>query len=387
MRKTIYISLLLISMLSIKTYAQKRVVTVDFESNSFVNNPTIPYNESFIIEGQLGENIEYVDVFIHNEGSKKSFYKTSWNRIPQNQGHTFKVLIPSILSPNSKYDFEIITYEKVTVAQKRKLLESLRKRISFYISNSLHYDGKGIVMENPKKVYNGLREMIDEAMSYQVSKNEVVCNAPSKLILNEFKKEKNFKFKKYMKNSDDEKSNENIKKLVSQKVKRITNMILGEITPFINTQLAQQYRVAHVKAIKTDKDRFTLPINVGMYAWNKTADINNVELKSTDFTLGAGITLPLMKNISSDKKWLGSLGISTGVLFSPIKDAKGVEFVTPGIELPAYLALGVKFFKVVRVNAGALIVGEKGDNNIGGLSIVPTIGLALELDLWLGIKK
>ena len=73
--------------------------------------------------------------------------------------------------------------------------------------------------------------------------------------------------------------------------------------------------------------------------------------------------------------------------FKPIKNESNTEFTTPGINLPVYAALGVRLFKAARLNAGVLFVNEKGSANVNNLQVVPTIGLAFELDLWLGIKR
>ncbi len=368
--------------------AQERIVMVDFESNSFINQPDIPFDVPFVIQGELGKDIEYVDVFIRSEGSKVNLYHAVWNRIPQNPAGTFNVVIPPILVSNSKYDFEIITYKKLDLKQKAKLVESLRKRVAFYIGHSFQFDGKNVTIKNPKKVYKGLIHLIDEAMGYHVSKNNVVYQAPTKLILDELKKQQDFKFRKILRGSKKVERNDLATDLIGDKVNLITNMVISEVMPFINSELAQRYRVANVLSVKTDKERFTLPVNVGMYAWNKPPKLKDIKLKETDFTFGAGITLPFMNKtkFAARSKLVDSFGFSLGVLFSPL-EVSGKEFVTPGVELPVYAALGMRFFKVLRMNAGVLIVDEKGVSNVGGLSIVPTVGFALELDLWLGIKK
>lgn len=126
-----------------------------------------------------------------------------------------------------------------------------------------------------------------------------------------------------------------------------------------------------------------------MYAWNKTVNINNTDVENINFTLGAGLTIPFnnKSKLSSKSKFLDSFGISAGVLFNPITDANGTEFVTPGVGLPVYAGLGFRMFKVVRFNVGALTLAEKGTQNYTNLSFIPTAGLSLELNLWMGIKK
>jgi hypothetical protein len=126
-----------------------------------------------------------------------------------------------------------------------------------------------------------------------------------------------------------------------------------------------------------------------MYAWSKSVDIDNSSVDNIDFTPGVGITIPFnnKSKLAMKSRIFDSFGFSVGVLFEPIEDAEGTEYVTPGVDLPIYTGLGFRMFKVVRFNAGILILGEKGTENLEKLSIIPTAGLALELDLWMGIKK
>ncbi len=388
--RALFLLMLVLVLFASAIFAQESVIKVDFESGSFINRQTIPFDQSLVIQGELGKEIEYVDVFIRNAGSKWNLHHYSWNRTPQNKTETFNVVIPPVLSSGSKYDFEIIAYTGLNYAQKVKLLENLRSRVSFYINNSFRFDGKRAGINNPKKVFKGLQDLIEEALRYQVSKNGISNMSPGKLVLAELQKQKNFKFKKVLKGSKKVERNDLANKLIKEKVDFITDMVIAEIAQFINSELVQQYRVAKVTSVRTNKERFTLPVNVGMFAWNIAVSTpSNVELKNTNFTFGAGITMPFMhkSRLVSKNRFLDSFGFSAGVLFSPIKDANGTSYVTPAINLPVYTALGLRFFKVIRVNAGALIVGEKGAQNFKNIMFIPTVGLELELDLWLGIKR
>jgi len=108
-----------------------------------------------------------------------------------------------------------------------------------------------------------------------------------------------------------------------------------------------------------------------------------------NFTPGVGITLPFSNksSILTKSKLLDSFGYSIGILLSSVKDVNGVEYNTPGINMPVYTGLGLRMFKVVRLNAGILVLAEKGIQDFSSISIIPTAGLALELNVWAGIKK
>ncbi|MFV0390999.1 MAG: hypothetical protein ACK5KP_03820 [Paludibacteraceae bacterium] len=369
--------------------AQERVVKVDFEANAFKNSPLIPYDKPFMIEGEVYRDVEYVQVEIYDAGGRRSLHTFNWNRDERNLSETFSIAIPAILAANNKYDFKIITYKLLSDFQKKELVENLGQRIAYYFLNNYQFDGKKVSIKNPNKTYKGLQALIDEALALQLSKNSVSIIAPSTLILEELKKTEDFNFNAYLKKNTVADRDCIANSLIENKVNHITDMVMSELMPYLNSQLVQQHRNMLIPSVSTDKAPFTLPVNVGAYAWNMNIfdDVKNYD--KTNFTIGAGISLPFYRNSTKAgrSRVIDEPGISLGVLFKPIADEDGTKFTTPGINLPVYTALGVRLFKVTRLNAGVLFVNETGSGNINNLQIVPTIGLAFELDLWLGIKR
>lgn len=369
--------------------SQERVVKIDFETSSFVNTQSIPYDQPFFIEGEVYKEVEYVQVHIYHEGSHTPLHSFSWNRDERNQSETFSILIPGILKSNIEYDFEVLLYKRINVEQKAALLTALENRISFYLRSNYQFDGKSVSVSNPKTVFKGLGNLIEKSLEYHLSKNNIEPGAPTDVVLNKLKNQSEFKFKTFLRKTRDFERDSIANRLIEEKVSEITHMISAELRPFFNTDLVQHYRSIRVLSISTDKERFSLPVNVGMYAWNKEATVNNATVKNTNFTPGLGVTLPFSTRTSSLRKGklLDSFGYSVGILFQPLTDANGVEYVTPGIGLPVYTGLGFRFFKVIRLNAGVLIVGEKGQEGFKDLSLEPTVGLSFELNVWMGIKK
>lgn len=371
------------------TFAQERVVKVDFQSGAFVNNPLIPFDKPFMVEGEVTRAIEYVTVNIYPEGSHTAAHTFSWNRDDRNTSELFSVQIPGVLRSNSKYDFEVITYTLMSKEQKANLTNNLRDRIAFYIRNNYRYDGRNLGINSPNQVYKGLKELIHGALANQKSKNNIANNAPSLLVLEELKNHKNYRFRTLFKRTKRKDRDEIATGFIDERVEHLTELVLSEIQPFINTQLVQHHRSVKVRAVKTDREPFSLPVNFGMYAWNKSTNIDDVNVSNTNFTPGFGFTIPFSgrSTLAEKSKLFDSFGFSMGVLIEPVRDAEGNEFITPGVNLPVYTALGFRLFKVVRMNAGALIIGERGLEGFDGLTVLPTLGLALELNLWMGIKK
>ncbi|MGF1556165.1 hypothetical protein [Paucihalobacter sp.] len=369
--------------------AQERNVKVDFESGSFYNNPKIPYDEPFVITGETGSDIEFVKINIFDEGKSDILHSFVWNRIENNNSETFNIVVPAILKSNSNYDFEIITYKLLSQTQKEMLLKNVEDRVRFLLNNNLYFDGKNVKVNKPKDVYKKLETLINESFKHHESKNLIPLQAPSSLILEELKVQSDFRFSRFFKRSTRVERDEIANEMIAEKVEHLVNLISSELKPFTNTQLVQHHRQANINNIETDKQPFTLPVNIGMYAWDKSVSIDNISENNINFTLGAGLTIPFSNktSLASRSNMIDSFGFSIGVLFEPVVDSSGTEFVTPGVNLPVYTGLGFRIFKVLRFNAGVIVLGEKGNQDFSKLSVIPTAGLALELNLWMGIKK
>lgn len=369
--------------------AQERIVKVDFESGSFYNNPRIPYDQPFAIMGESGRDIEFVKVNIFYEGKSYVLNSFIWNRIENNISETFNIVVPPILRSNTKYDFEVISYKLLAKTQKEDLLKNVEDRIRFLLRNNIYFDGKNVVVNKPKDVFNKIDQLISESFQHYESKNLILIQAPSALVLEELRKQSDFRFSRFFRRADRIERDDIANKLITEKVEHLVSLISSELASFTNSQLVQHHRQANITSVETDKEPFTLPVNIGMYAWDKTVSINNASAKNFDFTPGAGLTIPFnnKSKLASRTRMFDSFGFSAGVLFKPVIDNNGTEFVTPGVNLPIYTGLGFRVFKVARFNAGVLIIGEKGGQGFDNLSVIPTAGLALELNLWMGIIK
>lgn len=368
--------------------AQERIVKIDFESGSFVNDPNIPFDKPFIIQGEAGREIEFVKVNIYNAGKDFVIHSYKWNRYDNDMTETFNIVVPPVLQSNTKYDFKIITYKLLSDSQKRLLLKQIEERIRFFLNANLYFDGKNVTINKPKTVYSMLKELVNKSLEYQDSKNQISYDAPSELVYQELKNLSEFRFGTFLKKKNVMLKDSVANQLVAGKVDHITQMIIAELKPYISSQLVQHYRMVEIKSVSTDKEPYTLPVNFGIYSWDKTL-LSDPYIHNINFTPGIGLTLPFNSKTRLAHKYrmLDSFGFSAGVLMNPVKDAEGNSFTTPLVNLPVYLGIGFRTFKVVRFNFAGVLLGEKGREDFNNLTVIPTIGVALELNLWLGVKK
>jgi hypothetical protein len=82
-----------------------------------------------------------------------------------------------------------------------------------------------------------------------------------------------------------------------------------------------------------------------------------------------------------------SFTYSAGVLVQPVVDTSCIEYTTLAMNLPIYTGLDFRMFKVIRLNIGGVITGKNGTQDFSKLSVIPTVGMAFELNLWLGVKR
>ena len=232
-----------------------------------------------------------------------------------------------------------------------------------------------------------LDEIIAKSTELQRSRNGLKIDPLSDLVRQELKKIDKIKIKRFLRKKNKDANNAITEDVKASKVKYITSLILSEIAPFFNSQVVQVDRIYTINNIPTEKDKFTLPINAGAYVWTTSSDFNKIGASNSGLSAGVGLTLPIWRNYSIKGKKMPSIGISLGVLVTPIYNEAGTRLSTPGINVPVYGAIGFSFLKVIRLNIGVIAVAEHKISKVNTLNWYPTVGLTFELDAWLGLKK
>ena len=271
--------------------------------------------------------------------------------------------------------------------EKTELFSTIIKKLHGYISEQVVIDKNTLKISSPNAVFKNINEIIQEGTSMHRSRNGLTIDPLTDLVKDELKNINGSKtqrfFRKKSKSSEIELSVEAKK----NKVDYITSLIISELKPFFNSELVQQHRIYKIDESETVKDKFTLPINAGIYTWTTSANFNKINASNSGVTPGLGLTIPVFRNYSIKGKKLPSMGISLGVLTNPVKDATGSKLSTPGINLPVYGAIGFNFLKVIRLNVGVIAVAPHKITKVTSINWHPTIGIAFELDAWMGIRK
>lgn len=366
--------------------SQSQIIKLDSENGSFKNFPILPDNEVFSIEGEIDTSIKLVEVTINEEKSGRSPVVYSWNRSLHNNSQSFEVLVTQPLKAGETYDFTVTTFKSLETESKKRILGNILIRSQHLLRSEIVVDKNEIEVNNAKDLIRGLNEIIHQGIALQRSRNGIEFTELSGLVENEIKKIDNHKMKNLLRKKKGAEKDSVSTQALNNKIDYLLELILTEVKPFVSSELVEQYRRYDIQEVKTRKGNFTLPINGGLYAWNLNSNINDVSFSNTGLTPGVGFTLPFKRSFNVRGKSLTSLGISLGVLTQKLEDANGDRYGTPTIKLPVYAALGVNVFRVIRVNAGTLMVSNF-NNATDKIKFIPTFGIALELDAWIGVRK
>ncbi len=117
---------------------------------------------------------------------------------------------------------------------------------------------------------------------------------------------------------------------------------------------------------------------------------NSGTYKSLNYSSGAfvGLSFPLA-NYATNNSFVSKTSFSAGLFLKDFKGGADTTITGPLVNKPLYVALGYRFLNFVKISAGTGIVQEKYNlsNTSSNIKFKPFIGLGIELDLWLGLKK
>jgi hypothetical protein len=220
--------------------AQHEIVKIDFENHSIQNLSKLPFGEPFILEGKIEQDVLMVEIEVKYEGAKKSLAVYTWDRSPFNTGQNFELVVSQALYADTKYDFDIKTFKSINMAEKNELTKELQKRVYYFLRNHVEISGNSVTIENPNKTLKGLNTLAYEALYYFRSRNGVRFDGFSDVVLNEFKKIGELKFRKFFKKKPALEKNELMNKMLNEKILYLTDIVLSELEPFLSSEVVKQ---------------------------------------------------------------------------------------------------------------------------------------------------
>lgn len=382
--KTLFLFLTIFFVLS-HANGQNTLVRIDPQSGKFRNTEYLPCCSALTVEGEISKAIALVELKVFYKDSDKALNVSTWTRNVNNQSELYEIQLLEHLEPNTSYDFELRTFKLMTKDQKDNFKQNLLVRMHKYLKQNIEINGKKIKVDNPNRVFFELNNIIRSAIHYQRSLNGVKFEGLSDITKKELKDLNELSIKYVLKKKKRDEKYEVTSQLLEEKIADLVEMVYSEIYPFLASDLVQMEKLIEMKGINTEKTRSTIPINLGLYAFSSTEKINNISENNSGILPGAGVTIPFRRSFKVKKYTIGEMGLSLGLLFQPIETQGGQKLGLPGIGIPMYAGIGFKTLKIIRVNFGTLIATDLASPS--RLKFMPTVGINLELNLWLGTKR
>jgi len=370
--------------------AQVRNVTYDFQRNTFDNDYDLPSDQRFNISGFIDTSVQLVEVDIYQGINKKEeineYYSTYWLRDKSDNSTQFYLSIKKALRANESYDFNLRLYRSLDSAEVAYTKESLVTSIQNYLLSGARATNKEMVLEyEPGVIQTEMNRIVQQGLvKYRTRTLE---NFPGfsdiiKRQLEDFSDITGSRAKAIRKDEDNNMDDEFVNKMAG-----ILSQVSLEIEQFLNNEMLVLSETKVITGHPSEKQRHVVAINGGYGGAWFSGNLNNFNYGHAPYV---GLSFPLGKKAHSKKFWTNA-SISTGVFVLNFKDADDNEIKGPIIQRPFYVGLGYKFFRFLRVNAGAVLLEKKSDNgefiNTDKIFVRPFVGLSIEINFWADFAK
>lgn len=370
--------------------AQVKNVSYDFQKNTFDNDYRLPSEERFTITGFVDSSIQLVEVEVYQgynkKGEAKEYYSTYWLKDKNDQGNQFYLSIKKPLRQNDKYDFNLKLYRSLNSDEKSYTQQAIVTSIQNFLTSMTRSDSKQLSLDDsPEKIQKNLTSVVIDGLVKYRTRTMEKFGGFSSIVISQLEDLSNVSGKRAKNIRKDE--DNSLEEVYENKISSILTQVELEIEQYLNQEVLVLDEIKTITDHPTEKQKNIIAINAGYGgAW--------FDGNMKDFNYGhapyVGVSFPLGKKAFSSKFW-SNTSISAGVFILNFKDKDKVKIKGPIIQRPVYVALGYKFFRFLRFNAGAVVLEKKTDNdkfiNKDKVFVRPFVGLSLELNFWADFAK
>lgn len=388
MRTISYIALLALAPLF--SFSQYEAVQFNYERGIFNNGKPLPAETYFEIQGQIPQSIGMVEVDIYSEKGypeKDPLYSNLWKRPFKNPGNQFVVPINFALRGSEEYDLVVSYYTKATAAQTEEYKQEVYRVLDAYIDQNLEYEEDEInLIKDDSRMVKDMNEIVRTAMKYYRNRLQLEFRGFSDLVeeqidMIEESEQGRFLGRKASEEENMEQKRElivQLKTLLHNEVAYLFNMGVYRLE---DRKLIDDYQTADVKNI------FALHGGYGGVYLQETGDGYDVYGHSAM----AGLTLPLGKKQFSSTFW-SNTAIMAGVFFQNFEVDDQAVATGPFVGRPYYLGVGYKFYRFLRLSAGATLLEDMARDGVSAnidnqIYVSPFISLSADINLWIGLAK
>jgi hypothetical protein len=359
-------------------FAQKPNVNLNLRSKTFNNGSELPAEKNFEISINANNNVDFVAIEFYKKLDKQSFYATTWQR-SQGEIRSLAVLPVNIkLKSATSYAFKIKSYRKLTQSDKLKIASQVSTSSKNFIESAIIRTENGYDFKLKK---DKLSDQLNNVLASGLSNVEVAFGEKPiqysdilKVMINNLE---DTKFKNLMVDSTD--------LGFKNALNAISNQVDNELINIINAYSYVLTDIVEIDSYDTEKTMNFLSLNAGYGGVYDSGSYTNINYFDGAF---AGVSFPLA-NYALSNSFISKTSFSAGVFFNDFKIDNNRFLTGPVVGRPLYAALGYRFLNFVKISAGTTILQEENKllNTTSDVKFKPFLGIGIELDLWLGLKK
>ena len=368
----------LLLLTSVSSFAQKPIINLNLKTKNFNNGMELPAEKNFDISINTSENVDFINLKFFKKLDKEEFYSTTWQRTVGVFGSSATLPVNIKLKSSTSYAFKVKSYRNLTKNDKLKIASQISVSSKNFIESCIIRTEKGYDF---KMNEDRLMEHINDILSSGLSGLEVSFGERSSkysdILRIMLKNLKDDKFRNMKVDSAD--------LGFKSALNAISNQVDNELINIINSYNYVLIDVVEIDSYDTEKTMNFLSLNAGYGAVYQSGNYSNVNYFDGFF---AGVSFPLA-NYALSNSFISKTSFSAGVFFNNFKIDNNNYLTGPIVGRPLYAALGYRFLNFVKVSAGTTILQEENKllNTTGNVEFKPFVGLGIELDLWLGLKK
>jgi hypothetical protein len=360
------------------SYAQKPIINLNLKTKNFNNGSDLLAEKNFDISINTNSNVDYIDIEFYKKLDRDNFYSTVWQRSIGELNSVAILPVNIKLKSGTSYAFKIKSFRNLTLDDKLKIASQISLSSKNFIESSIIRTNKGYEFRmSDERLMENLNGILASGLGNLEVSFGKKTNSYSDILKVMLKNLEETRFKNLMQDSTDL----NYKNALNS----VSNQVDNELINIINSYSYVLSDIVEIDSYQTEKTMNFLSLNAGYGGVYQSGNYSNVNYFDGFF---AGVSFPL-SNYALSNSFISKTSFSAGVFFNDFKIDNNSYLTGPIVGRPLYATLGYRFLNFVKISAGTTIVQEENTllNTTSNLQFKPFIGLGIELDLWLGLKK
>lgn len=367
------------------TFAQIKHVNFDVVGNAVNEGNPLPAEEPFYVNGTLPQGIEFVKVKVYRSGKNPSSgNEYSWKTAFEYKVNQYELFVSNPLRSSDTYDLEFSYFQKADEAQMEEVKAALNGNLTSYIRSSFEVTGNGIKsFRSDQVMITQMNQILKDGLEDYRHFLGRDFSGFSDLVRQKLAQKDKMKLRRARFNILGKNKEDNSKAVYAEQyLEELVETVTSEADQYLARSLMSLVDVRTITSYPTEKKPGTLPINFGYGAFAIKRSLADTEYFNGPYL---GLSFPLGNRVF--QKFLGNASFSTGVFLQNFTSSQGDRITGPLVNLPIHAGLGYKMFRVLRLNAGAVILNfEEADTKLKSNYIQPYVGVSLEINLWMGLN-